>query len=57
MKRTRYVATVIHKPGSASGPDVVRRVYEDVDGKHYVKFDNKLICVEDTPLKDHMYIG
>lgn len=56
MKRTRYVVTVTHKPGSASGPDVVRRVYEDVDGKHYVKFDNKLICVEDTPLKDHMYV-
>lgn len=57
MKRTNYVATVIHKPGSASGPDIVRRVYVDADGKYYVKFDNKKICVNDTPLKDHMYIA
>lgn len=56
MKRTNYVATVIHKPGSASGPDIVRRVYVDVDGKYYVKFDNKKICVNDTPLKDHIYV-
>ena len=57
MKKTDFIVTVIHKPGCTSGPDVVRRVYEDVDGKHYIKFENKKICVEDTPLKDHMYRG